>query len=338
MWLILITACVVVAGGFLSVAAYIGERTVRRRERAMAERDLVRIGLVVTGDVLGRFRLQSGVHGIELSVVSEMEVMIPGLSEVQKPVCIIEGRADGRNLFVCKKADVDLAMGPLPSVPRTFTGDSAFDEEYAVFISPLEEATPMRPDYRARPPGPMDWAQPEILKAMLELRMVWMRMIDGKCVIAVEPIEVGNAPAAVTLGANVLRATSSRPLVVSAPLRPRASPYVSLALLQIIGSIMLSFITGLLAVPAMGDTVTLRTLAGETICGTAHAKRMKMDCLSTDWTPPAAYYLTCGLFYYGIVSFVSASMLLLLQTGRIPMRRRGPPGGGGPKDHPSLPA
>ena len=170
-------------------------RRLQRRLVDAARAELDATGLSHTGDPLGAYTLSGAVHGVDVVLENGSSHARPGVREESVLSCLVRVEARLDDQIVCRAAEVDGVMGPLPSAPRRRTGSEAFDAAYATFGG----ATP--------------WAQPSVLDGMRDLRLLWLRARDGRCELAFPALMPARLPRAATLAANVSRASSGQPVV-----------------------------------------------------------------------------------------------------------------------------
>jgi hypothetical protein len=170
------------------------------------------LGIAFDGNPLGTYVLTGSVHGTALKAENYAERAPPGAreDESKKTVCIIELPLAVPDLIVCRTADVDRVMGPLPAVPRTLTGHDDFDKVYSLFVS----NTTAVPDaagsgYRqSGATGALGWAKPPILDRLTDLSLEWMRVRTGACELAFKPFQPTGMVRAVLTCANLSRSAT----------------------------------------------------------------------------------------------------------------------------------
>lgn len=181
----------------------------RRRAQTAAERALVETGLTPSGDALGTFTLRGAVHGIDVELTNCTTKRPPGPSENDTPVCIAYVTAPIADQVVCKIAEIDQIMGPLPMVPRVRTSHVQFDAGYAVFVGLAGE--PMGGSYRgASNASAVPWAQPSLLDRFVEFDLRWLRVQEGRVEVAFGPLPVEAAGRAAALAAAVALASQGK--------------------------------------------------------------------------------------------------------------------------------
>lgn len=150
-------------------------------------------------------RPETGAGSTSLRLRNQVERRLPGPSGKMRMVCVLELEAAVPDLLICPVSDVDLFMGPLPSVRRTMTGDDRFDKVYAIFMSAAEQAEPA--GFRESAPSPARvWSDSEVRAGLLDLRAFWLRVGDGRLEVAFEPLFVSAALRPLRLAARLDRA------------------------------------------------------------------------------------------------------------------------------------
>ena len=179
--------------------------------RSRAEREAMQVlaatGLVPSGDALGTFALSGAVHGIDVELTNRVSKRPPGPYDGNATVCVAYAAAPIADQIVCRLAQVDQIMGPLPMVPRIRTNHAQFDAEYAVFVGSAGE--PIGASYRsASNPSAAPWAQPSLLDRLLEFDLQWLRVQGGRVELVFRPLpaeaakRVGELIAAVALASH----------------------------------------------------------------------------------------------------------------------------------------
>lgn len=184
------------------------ERLDREGAMARARQTLEATGLTLVGDPLGAFTLRGRSSGVDLVLENATDAPRPGRSGESSRVCMVRVDVPLADMVVCRASEVDLTMGPLPSVERARTGHAKFDEQYAVFIGRAQS------EYRGGAPsvvGP--WGASATLERLMDLGLQWMRVRDGKAEIAVCPLSVEDVARGLAVSANVARASRGEPLV-----------------------------------------------------------------------------------------------------------------------------
>lgn len=199
---------------FVAVAAWvalIARACFRLRADAIQaiRKALAPIGGSLHGNPFDSYVLRTTVEGIDVQVHNRAVRKRPGAREddSSKTVCAIELPLDGPDLIVCRMEEVDAVMGPLPSAVRKRSGHAAFDAQYAIFASAAEPET--GPSYRGPPlTKSTAWAQPAVVERLIELKLQWMRLREGRGEVVFEPFEAEDAVRGVRTCANIARAIS----------------------------------------------------------------------------------------------------------------------------------
>ncbi len=173
-------------------------RADRRRAEADAAAKFAPAGLLANGDLLGCF-VARPLEGTDVIVTDRTRHMRPGAKPPGDEVCLAVLDLPLVDHIVCRAADADAVMGPLPAVPRLHTGHAPFDGEYAVFVGVTGNAQPAG-SYRAAPvASDVPWALLVVLDRFMELGLSWMRVRDGRAELAFPPLEVEDVGRAAAL-------------------------------------------------------------------------------------------------------------------------------------------
>jgi hypothetical protein len=184
----------------------------------MRRKALQETGLEVDGDPLTSFSLRGILHGMAVVLKSQTNRNLPGASDQERTVCVVDVDVALPDMIVCRKQDVDTVMGPLPAVAPAATGEDAFDALYTVFVSagPLDSSG----DFRTPAVGrALRWAKPPVLEQLRIAHVGWIRVQRARCEVALPPVDSGNAPFALAVALNVALAARDRPLVPAVPRR-----------------------------------------------------------------------------------------------------------------------
>ncbi len=292
LFVFLVFAVVMATWGTIIVVAM--KKAEREEERAKDEtRKAVRrtIGLAIDGNPLGSCIIGGNVHGVDLTIDIGASHPLPGPSEERREATTISGATVLADQIVCRRADVDYVMGALPAVPRQTLGDAAFDERYAVFLGVGDTAQAPTGYRDGSPPAPaLAWTDPTIMKDMIAQGLVYMRVKEGRCVLAFGPTRAENVAPLVATAANVLRRASGQSLVSAPSEKPVVTPpasysNVSSVMFVALGSIFLAPVGAVL-----GFLPPLRELNEETECG-AGGKILVSESSDGDGT---SYGLYCS--------------------------------------------
>lgn len=185
----------------------------RRRAEADAAARLAAAGLQAKGELLGTF-VARPVDGLEVVLTNRTPQTRPGASEPTGTACVARIAVPLVDQIVCKAAEADLVMGPLPAVPRVRTGYAPFDDVYAVFVG-VAGGAPDGGSYRAAPvAGDIPWAQTPLLESLLELELHWLRVQEGRADLVFPALEIEDVGRAAALAAAVEHAAAGRPAPV----------------------------------------------------------------------------------------------------------------------------
>jgi hypothetical protein len=135
---------------------------------------------------------------------NDATVKLPGASGKSRDACIVQLDVPLPDLLICKVSEIDLLLGPLPSLRRTRTGDPAFDDAYAIFIQgEVEGPSGFRESGSATS---RLWSDSLVRAELLDLRTVWVRVREGHLEIALEPTALHGAVRALRLAVGIHRA------------------------------------------------------------------------------------------------------------------------------------
>lgn len=208
-------------------------------------------GMTVEGDVLEAFTIRGALQGIEFSLENNAATKVPGPSSEQRSCALVELGAAIPDMVVCSLGDVDAVMGPIPSVPRTLTGDTTFDAAYAIFTAtPTGEAPGGFRTTQAA--DALAWAKPDVLRQCIALGMLWFRVRGARGQLAAPPTNCKRAHQILTLAVNIALAAAGRPIVempVGLPTERRVqgvAPFWGVAIVAIAGGMLVSVPTVML--------------------------------------------------------------------------------------------
>lgn len=200
--LLLIDVALFTLSLLLAVVLVLWGQRLRRKRMRQAQAELDRTRLTVAGDPLGAFLLRGKVEGVDISLECQTSVKRPGqgaseggylfASVVRLPVPLPD-------LIVCRSAEVDGIMGPLPSAPRARTGHAPFDTAFSVYLSPTL-AGGQAGDFLTSKATSLAWAHPRLLERMTEMELHWIRIQHGEAQLVFPPTNSAGAERISTLG------------------------------------------------------------------------------------------------------------------------------------------
>jgi hypothetical protein len=202
-------------------------RAARSRARAAAAEELCRTGLSLEGDALGTFTLHGRAYGAGVTLENRGYLASPGaMRERTIETCVARVAVPLADQLVCKAAEIDEVMGPLPAATRVRTGHPRFDTFHAIFLATAGAgagAVAFEGSYRA----PVDasaipWATAPILDALVDLGLLWLRVHDGRAELVFPPLDPDGVDRAVAAAAAVALACEGKP--VDAALARRSLP------------------------------------------------------------------------------------------------------------------
>jgi hypothetical protein len=211
---LLIGVVLLVVAVLLSVRLRRAEQAAQLRAKAAARADLAKTGLTPSGNPLGVFKLQGAMHGVEVTLENGTSIRPPGARDGEGGygnVCVVHVAAPLGDQLVCKLGEVDQMLGPLPTVPRLRTGHAPFDERYAIFMGkPREEALGSYRD--AQDTSSIPWAQAPILDSLWELRLLLLRVQEGRVELVFPSFAIEDVGRAAALAAAVAQASVGKPV------------------------------------------------------------------------------------------------------------------------------
>jgi len=288
------------------------EREDRGRAAADAAAKLAHAGLQATGDLLGCFVVHP-LEGRGVVVTNRTRHMHPGAKPPGDEVCLALLDVPLVDQIVCRAAEADAVMGPLPAVPRLYTGHAPFDAEYVVFVGVTGRAQPAG-SYRASPvAGDVPWALPEVLDRFIELGISWMRVRDGHAELAFAPLEiedVGRA-AALALAFEQIARGGSVPALVRGPRLLRPKRVRRLELGNWFGAVPLAALVGIplaLLLAALGVDAELLCGPGHEVVWRSTGRGANLSC-STWEQHLGMYYLACVLLATALILLIVAGIV-----------------------------
>jgi hypothetical protein len=298
----------------------------RRRAEVDAATTLAEAGLECAGDLLGTFVARSR-RGAEVLLTNRTTTHArPGTAAPSGDACVAAFEVSLVDQIVCRSADADTVMGPLPAVPRMHTGYAPFDQAYAVFVGASGGASPGG-SYRSAPvASDIPWTQPALLDRLMELGLSWLRVHEGRAEIVFPPLEAEDMGRAAALAAAVEQVARGGPIPAlvqgprsfrqRVPVPPTAWVVVAWAACIFtgpMGSMVLGFSLGSygvgaeLACGAGGIIGSSRGSGGShTICYAGQAPQLNL------------YFFACGLLVVAITVLIAAgiSAKLLMDSRR----------------------
>jgi hypothetical protein len=250
----------------MATNAEAGEKERAREQTRLAVRRT--IGLEIDGDPIRSCSMRGNVHGVDLTIDVRTTRALPGPSETSESATSVSGHAPLPEQIVCRSADVDKVMGPLPAVPRQPTGDATFDASYAVFVGAGAAAQPPTGYRDAAPTAPaVVWADPKTLADMHAQRLIFMRVDNGRCELAFEPRSADDVAPLVATAANVIRRASGQPRVSPQMETTTVTPAIAY---DSVTGVMFAGLASILVSP-IGATLaflpSLREINAEAECG-----------------------------------------------------------------------
>jgi len=295
----------------------------RARERAEADaaRSLAVAGLRANGDLLGAFVARPE-EGVDVILTNRKPQTRPGATEPTGDMCVVRLAVPLEDQIVCKVAETEMVMGPLPAVPPTRTGYPPFDDTYALFVGPAAGAP--SGSYREAPvAGSTRWAQTPLLDGLLDLDLLWLRVQDGHAELAFPPLEVEDVARAAALAVAIEHAARGRPL----PALPRG-PRTIRPPWQDVGSSVgaawgAGVVVGLAPVGVILSFVSpLRRLDAELSCGpgdqivtVSAGDGASLECANHPEKWLALHWLGSGLLGLSVVVLVGLCIIAARRTG-----------------------
>ena len=220
-----------VLGASIAVLAWRmrGENALQASLEREAAQAIEAQGFTFDGAPFGSYTAAATVDG-EPVVLDQTYAPRPGVGE-QPSVRVARVKlrtSSPSTLLVCRRADEESMVGPVPARPRVETGDARFDAAYACHAVDAAPAT--AEGYRDVPRSPaMRWAVPELLGALRALSLSWMQVRDGELTVAFDPLAPPDLRRATELALQVARALRGEaPHAVSdAPRAPWSSRRVA---------------------------------------------------------------------------------------------------------------
>lgn len=286
-----------------------GRATTRRRHDALAQLGVTK--LAVTGNPLDWFVLRGERDGVSMTIDNGALHAPPGPNRETMPVCVARFPLAMPDQLVCGQSDIDAVMGPFPTAPRVRTGHPHFDNTYAVFAPDAAESA----DYRSRP---ATWVRTEVLDALIELNLHWMRVRGGQCELAVAVL----APADAERLVDTVLAMRGAP--VRAARAPRAQPVEEPSS---VGLLIAWGVAAVLCVP-LGMFASflepVRAMGSNLVCGPGGQLVARscgdgscLDCTNAPNRSATLHYFSCIAIVLGVIALIG--MLLVARSRRAPL-------------------
>jgi hypothetical protein len=159
--------------------------------------------------------LEATIGGVEL-LVQTGNFRRPGIVERRSDATIFRVAVDFQDQLICPADEVEQIFGPLPSVKRVLTGDTAFDAKYACFFGQRvdEDAASHEGGYRggSAMPGTL-WGSGDVQAGLIALKLQWARVESGQLTLAFAHLDARDIVTASRLAANIVRATRREPWI-----------------------------------------------------------------------------------------------------------------------------
>ncbi len=320
-----IDAVLFAVGGLATVVLGRRINAARRLALADAATKLAEAGLAATGNLLGSY-VAHPVQGSDVTITNRTRPVRPGATEPGDEACIVTVDLPLADQIVCRAAEADVVMGPLPAVPRRRTGHAPFDDAYAVFVGVTGEAPPAV-SYRSAPvAGDVRWAQLALLDRLVELGLLWMRIRDGHAEIAFPPLEaedVGRAAALARAMERVVHGGQIPPLVEGPRVVEDGLRGATKALVKAYGASVLMGLTWGVGVYFLLGALDVDA---ELACGPGRRILASNDGITCD--PPTfdvhdgQYFLACTL----LMAALTLLLGILISAGKLAEGRSHRPG------------
>lgn len=241
-WLAIFLGMSVVATGARVFHSRRVEATIAAQRKRLSD-DVERLtGTTLVGDVLGKCELRGTLHEVDVTFENYTTRKLPGPSNQERTCAVVEFDAALPDLVVCSVSDVDAVMGPIPSVPRTPTGDTAFDAAYAIFTTP--PTGDVTGGFRtSQSADALAWARPDVLHHLVLLGVFWFRAQAGHCHLVTPPKGPKSAHRVLSAAINIARSATRRSLVELPAVLPSetriqdVAPFWEVAIITFLGGI-----------------------------------------------------------------------------------------------------
>ncbi len=178
-----VTVAVIV--GALLLLVLLMARAKQRRNKIRQELlpALHATGLHLSGDPIGPYQLQGTYGGIEMRLENHVSIRPPWATnnDASRTHARITFWAPVPYSLVCPKSVSDVVVVQFPPTGRLRTGNWHFDAAFDVFIDPYRRAAGQKA-------GP-NWPPGNVLGAMMDLQLSWLRVKDDAAELVLEPIE-----------------------------------------------------------------------------------------------------------------------------------------------------